>query len=83
MGVEAIDNINRTLKAVAADLRSGAVDSKTVRFPAGNSKAVMYTLDKAIMDLEFLSRNLKEKGIGEKGLYPALKRAFMGLFGGF
>ena len=83
MGVEAIDKINRSLQDSLSYLKSGVENEEVIRVRSKNVKAVLYTIEKASNDLEFLSRSLKNKGVGESGIASALKRAFYGLFGGF
>ena len=83
MGVEAIDSINRSLRTAVSELKQGVEGRDTIRLRSRNALAVIYTIEKASNDLDFLSRNLKGKGVGQKGILPALQRAFYGLFGGF
>lgn len=83
MGVEAIDKINRSIKAALQDIDEGYKDNATINLKKKNGMALIYTLRKASSDLDFLSESLKNKGYGDMGILASLKRAFMGLFGGF
>ncbi len=83
MGVEAIDKINRSIKTALQDIDEGYKDNSTINLKKKNGMALIYTLRKASSDLDFLSESLKSKGYGDTGIFASLKRAFMGLFGGF
>jgi hypothetical protein len=83
VGVEAIDKINRSIKAALADIDEGYVDNANIRLKKKNAMALIYTLRKASSDLDFMSESLKNKGVGDTGIMASLKRAFFGLFGGF
>jgi hypothetical protein len=83
MGIKAIDDINRTLKDGIFYLRTGKVDSSTIKIKNKNTDAILYTLQKCSNDLNFLSNTLAQRGYGDKSLLGRLKQAFQGLFGGF
>jgi len=83
MGVKAIDEINASLKDALAVLKEGRLDKEIIRCHRKDADAVIYTLTKASMNLDFLSSNLASRGYGDHSLLGRLKAAFNGLFGGF
>lgn len=83
MGVKAVDDVVRSLREAIGYLREGKLDSETIRLRRRDVDAVLYTLNKAGNDLEFMSTSLSRRGYGDASLLGRLKQAFNGLFGGF
>lgn len=83
MGINAIDDINRSLREAISYLRSGKIDNETIKPKNKNVESVIYTIQKCSNDLTFLSQSLERRGYGDKSLLGRLKQAFDGLFGGF
>ena len=83
MGVKAIDEVTFPLKDVLGVLKEGKLDGEIIRCRRKDADAVIYTISKAVMNLDYLSENLASRGYGDKSLMGRLKQAFSGLFGGF
>ena len=83
MGVNAIDDINRKLKDSLVELKQARLSKDILHFKRKDADAIIYTIQRATRDFDYLSEQLYRKGVGQTGILSALKKAFNGLFGGF